>query len=351
MRKVLCMFLIDRLMFRFRTMGLKLAMVLALSLSSAICFSIERLQEPVPKTVQEKVAKMYDAASECMKHCSPIYPPALHQDPKLRTFFVLPDASPKKIHVAGPDLSIMVRASSLSLVGVVNGYLCRHYTPPMGWQKKATLTREAAFERAKDYLKIFKIEVPSDYRPAEASFHDSGEGDCYWWIVWSRCCGQYLWDISTLDSETVVVQFYEKEGLARLYNESCNCPAPKRLDVKISKEEAIEKATQCIPLLQRTPIYLSCRRDGFIAKSVISCELLVSAPNWWFDPKRATYLQSGVVPKETRLCWKVMFETMDSKQEERRRKGELGPTESLAAPKMTIYIDAATGEAVGANST
>ena len=336
----------------FRTICVVMAVVFAISLSSAICFSIERLQEPVPKTVQDKVLQMYGAADECMRLCSPVYPPSMGQNPKLRVFFILPDASPKQIFVAGPDLSIKVRASTLRQVGVGNEFLCHDYKPPSGWQKQPTLTREAAFERAKDYLKIFKIEVPSNYRPAEAIFLDGGKGNYYWWIVWSRYSGQYLWDSEdTLCSETVVVQFYEREGLASLYAEGCDCPAPKRLDVKISKEEAIEKATQSIPLLQKTPIYLSCRRDGFVAKSVKSCELLVSAPNWWFDPKRNTYMQSGVVPKETRLCWKIEFETKDSKEGERRRKGELGPTQSLAAPKMTIYIDAATGEAVGANST
>ena len=90
-------------------------------------------------------------------------------------------------------------------------------------------------------------------------------------------------------------------------------------------------------------------RDGFVAKSVTNCELRVSAPNWWFGPKPCTYMSVGKAPTETRLCWKIKIATMDSKQEERRRKGELGSDESLIAPEMTIYIDAATGEAVGAN--
>ena len=333
-------------MIAFRTICLVLAVAFAISLSSAISFSDELLDTPIPKTVREKMIKMYDAASECLKLCSPVYASASRQKPELMMNFSLPFDRHKIIEVDGDeDIYMQVGASSMRLEGI--SYLNWKYKPPSGWQRTPALTRDAAIERAKEYLRIFKIDVPANYKLTMANF-ESGE-HC-WRVCWGRFSGQYLWEWErSLQSETVFVDFYEKEGLVVLSAHGCNCPEPKHLEVKISKEEAIAKATRCIPLLQRTQIYRSCRLDGFVFKSVKSCEVRVSAPNWWLDPKRAIFMSNGLVPKETRLCWRVKLETMDSKQEDRRRKGELGSGESLMSPEMTFYIDAATGEAVGAD--
>ncbi len=327
-----------------------LAVVFAIGLSSADCFSDEILDTPIPKTVSEEMVKMYDAASECMKQCSPAYASVSHTKPGLMMYFRLPFNRPKVIVATCPeDIYMQVAAGSMRWESVVNSFVCHEYRPPSGWQKTPTLARDAAIERAKEYLKIFKIDVPPDYKLAEANFGRYGQGKMCWRVLWNRFSGQHRWDESSLGMESVFVDFYEKEGLVNLSSCRCNCPEPKRLDVKIAKEEAMERATRCVPLVQRNPNYRSSMRDGFVAKSVTNCELRVSAPNWWFGPKPCTYMSVGKAPTETRLCWKIKIATMDSKQEERRRKGELGSDESLIAPEMTIYIDAATGEAVGAN--
>ena len=342
----------NRLLFFFRIMCLELALAPAIALSSAIGLSDETPDAPIPETVRDQIFKMYDAASECMKRCSPAYASVRHEKNHLMMHFDLPLGRPKIIEVfsINDDILMHVRASSMRWVTVVNCFVQGEYKPPSGWQTTRTLTREAAIERAKEYLKVFKIDVPADYKLAEANFGEGPEGHSCWRILWCRCSGQYFWDCdNSLGSETVMVSFYEKEGLAGWSSHGCNCPAPKRLEVRITKEEAIAKATRCVPLVQRSKVYHSSMRDGFVAKSVKSCELRVSAPNWWFDPKRCTYMSVGQARTETRLCWKIKLETMDSKQEERRRKGQLGPQDSLIAPEMTIYIDAATGEAVGAD--
>ena len=339
-------------MFRFRTIYLQLAVVPAMALPSAICFSDEILDTPIPEAVGEQMVKMYVAASECMKKCSPAYASVPHPKSGLMVHFILPSHAPKAIVGACiGDVYMQVRASSMRWESVVNSYVRWKYKPPAGWQENPTLTREAVIQRAKEYLKIFKIDVPPDYKLEEPNFGDYGGamGTSCWRVSWSRVSGQYPWDGYTLGMESVFVDFYEKEGLVNLADCCCNCPAPKSLEVKMSKEEAVAKATQCVPLVQRNPSYRSTLRDGFVAKSVKSCELLVAAPNWWFDPKRCTFMSVGKAPTETRLCWRIEMSTMDSKQEERRRKGEIGPQDSLIAPQMTIYIDAATGEAVGAD--
>jgi hypothetical protein len=72
-----------------------------------------------------------------------------------------------------------------------------------------------------------------------------------------------------------------------------------------------------------------------------SAELRISVPNWLLDPARAVWIREKP-PEETRLCWVVRFRTTDTVD---RRSMKLTPVEIL------IYIDAATGEVVGANFT
>ena len=71
-------------------------------------------------------------------------------------------------------------------------------------------------------------------------------------------------------------------------------------------------------------------------------ELLIAAPNWLLDPKRAVWLRDKP-PEETRLCWVVTFTSVYTGKEE--------PGTMLAPPMFIVYIDAATGEIVGANFT
>lgn len=348
-------------MFRFRTICLELVIILAMSLSSATCFADKTLDTPVPKAVRDQIVKMYDTAAANMKLCSPTFAAVTSNQTRsskeLVMAYNLPDNSPKTIMVTG-DVFMQVQVSSMRWVSIVNEPLfLRFYGAgaeknPPGAQTIPTLAREAAIERAREYLKSFKIDVPPDYKLQEVNFNDTFV--FCWHACWYRFSGQYPWDCDDFGcsaiTETISVRFHEKEGLVTLGCGGC-CPAPKRLEVKITKEEAIAKATQCVPLLQRTSIYRSCRLGGFVVKSVKSCELRVSVPNWWLDPKRAVEFRQGQAPPETRLCWRIWLETKDSKREERRQKGELGPQDSLMAPEMFFWIDAATGEVVGANSS
>ena len=110
----------------------------------------------------------------------------------------------------------------------------------------------------------------------------------------------------------------------------------------VSKEAAIAKASKAVPLIQRSPYYLQCRLPGFVASGVHKAELLIAAPNWLLDPKRAIWLRDKL-PDETRLCWVVTFTSVYAKKTD--------PDEMLIPPLFLVYIDAATGEVVGANFT
>ncbi|MFA7054438.1 MAG: hypothetical protein WC328_15605 [Kiritimatiellia bacterium] len=117
---------------------------------------------------------------------------------------------------------------------------------------------------------------------------------------------------------------------------------PKREDVVVTQDAAITKASIVVPLIQRSPYYLQCRLPGFVVSGVLTAELLVAAPNWLLDPKRAVWLRDRP-PEETRLCWVVTFTSVYT--------GKAEPGELLVPPLFLVYIDAATGEIVGANFT
>lgn len=68
-------------------------------------------------------------------------------------------------------------------------------------------------------------------------------------------------------------------------------------------------------------------------------ELKVVAPNWLLDPKRAVWLRTKPA-EEMRVCWAVHCLTRPGTEEITLKK--------LLPPQIVIYIDAATGEAVGA---
>ncbi len=110
----------------------------------------------------------------------------------------------------------------------------------------------------------------------------------------------------------------------------------------VTQDAAITKASKVVPLIQRSPYYLQCRLPGFVVSGVLKAELLVAAPNWLLDPKRAIWLRDKP-PEETRLCWVVAFTSVYT--------GKTEPGELLVPPVFLVYIDAATGEVVGANFT
>jgi hypothetical protein len=324
----------------------------------AICFATDYPDTPVPKNVCEQVVKLYEDASEKMKLCSPAYASAPSrksepshrlfnqagsayalapsQKPELMICYQLPTDCLKEIQAYDPNgLMMHVRASSMRLVGVVNCFLThKEYEHSLVKQTHSALTREAAVERAKEYLKIFKIEVPPDYKLLEADF--GGDRPGRWHVLWRRFSGPYPWDGRSLNWECVFVDFYEKEGLVVVSANGCNCPAPRSLKVKVSKEEAIAKATR---YLNRTWYN---RVDGCVGKTVVTevgtCELLVSAPRLGVLAE-GDRQSDGQPPRETRLCWKTQLGTLSTSD----YKNKKGPGSKHGA-EVLVWIDAETGK-------
>jgi hypothetical protein len=240
------------------------------------------------------------------------------------------------------DLHMEVRASSLRLVGIVNSFVHWKYKRPSSDQTTPTLTREAAIERAKEYLKVFKMDVPPDYKLQTVKSDGS-----HWTVRWNRFSGQYLWDFTDADmaggsanSEAVFIEFYEKEGLDWLSCHGC-CPAPRSLKIKVSKEDAIAKATRY--LNQHHTWYEGSRRVDYngVVTIVHSCDLRVSVPHWGALAEQAAL--QGLAPRETRLCWRIHLgmmttrDCMDYKENKRKWKERI-------AFHVEVWVDAETGK-------
>ena len=211
----------------------------------------------------------------------------------------------------------------------------RHASPPF------TFTH--AISQARDYLDAFEISIPpGDFELSTAELN--GRFKNCWEVGWTRVAGAYPWDdFSEGWREGVSVVFREDTGLVLLGNDIFS-PAPQSTAVAIKREDAISKAANQVPLVQQTPFYQRAHLEGFAISSLASCALEVAVPNWLLDPDRAVWTRE-TPPDETRLCWVVEFATRDAREAQRGIKGKLIP------PNILIYLDAKTGEVVGANFT
>lgn len=199
---------------------------------------------------------------------------------------------------------------------------------------------DQAVSIAKGYLDRLGCTLPSDYHLGEVRF-DASFLSCWevrWWRV---AAGIYSTDrFDPVGQESVSVVFHETLGLEgfgfRTYS-----PPPKSLEVKVARETAILKASRVAPLVERTPFYKQSRVGGFVIKALKEANLQVAFPNWLLDPARAVYIRDKP-PTETRLCWVVRFLTVNG-------NAEPMPGLKLITPEILIYVDATTGEIVGAN--
>ncbi len=202
-----------------------------------------------------------------------------------------------------------------------------------------SLTTNEAVERAQNYLDIIGVKIPS-IRLREVVFGYYAPNE--WYVGWDRTFQGYRFDsFLTFLSQSVSVSFHERYGFLGFYCYDV-LPPPCTTDVKISREDAVAKGEKAVPLVMKTPFYRMCRLPDFKVRGIKKAELLIAAPNWLLDPKRAVWMRDKP-PEETRLCWVVTYETIGTKVYE-------GGLRSIP-PDILIYIDAATGEIVGANFT
>lgn len=217
--------------------------------------------------------------------------------------------------------------------------LLREYIRTNYVQRTPDWSLDQVLKQARSYLKLLDVNIDSNMRLANIYF-DNIEYKS-WQVLWTPCFNGYDYDPSPPFDQQISVWLNEKYGFLG-YSERVFAPSPKQTAVKVSKEFAILKASKAISLIQKSPYYLQCRMPGFVASGLHKAELLIAAPNWLLDPKRAIWLRDKP-PDETRLCWVVTFTSVYTGKED--------PGTMAVPPMFIVYIDAATGEIVGANFT
>ncbi|MCL1922177.1 MAG: hypothetical protein FWG50_14080, partial [Kiritimatiellaeota bacterium] len=188
---------------------------------------------------------------------------------------------------------------------VLRNFRLAEYIKTNGVQRIPALSVPQAVEQAKRYCDALGYPLPSTNMVLERVTFDKGGSHC-WSVRWVPEVSGYRHDnfVTPYEQATGVV-FHEKHGFVS-YECQNDFPVPKRMDVLVRQEAAIAKASKAVPLIQRSPYYLQCRLPGFVVSGLRSAELLVAAPNWLLDPKRAIWLRDKP-PDETRLCWVITF--------------------------------------------
>jgi len=216
----------------------------------------------------------------------------------------------------------------------------RWYIDTNSVQRIPLLTPQKAIEHAQHYLNRLGVSTTTGMAIKTITFNQNDNSS--WEVKWEPMLNRTRYDSFDVQYEQhITISFHESYGFVG-YEWRLDFPAPRNMVVRISQTDAIGRAMRVVSRIQQSPYYLQCRVPGFVVSGLHKAELLIAAPNWLLDPERAVWLRDKP-PEETRLCWVVTFTSVYAGKEE--------PGAMLVPPMFLVYIDAATGEIVGANFT
>jgi len=237
---------------------------------------------------------------------------------------------------------------SLNNLPVWNYYMSSESKSEANRQRIPKWNYESAVVAARKYLEAVNVKVPDGFILNCISFDTWFHSR--WEVRWQPAFSHIPYDNGQLYNypQSICVIFTESGELESVTSASpIVFPASK--EIKIDEESAIIKASRCAPLVMETPFYKQRREGGFVIKSMKEVKLVVNTPNWLLDPNRAIWMTKEP-PKEARIAWKVVFSTVDG-QEIYDSKDSKRASLKLSPPDIIVFIDAATGECVGANFT
>ncbi len=212
-----------------------------------------------------------------------------------------------------------------------------------GKEQVPSLTISEAIERAHLYLKLLEEEIPPDYA-LRVWYGSDGAVISHpvWWAVWQPTVNGVYFEENTPDI-TISLRFHEELGLASYHRLVGIYPMPESTDIRISPAEAAKKAAELAPKVLSSEYYRSIRA-GVVNGTIKLMEnpvLVLFEPNWMLDRRRSRFLINlHGPPEETRLSWRVSFR-VDVKEDDKWHFS--------GGRIIDVFIDAKTGECVGAN--
>jgi len=250
------------------------------------------------------------------------------------------DYYPAVVFVQAQFIFQVTKEPHPKLIALYNNRL-RQYISTNELQRVPAWTPLEAIGKAKDILKILHIPAVTNMVLKDVLFGGMND-DPVWRIRWEPRVQNIRYNtLPEQETQEIEVSISERHGFVG-YRGRYDFPAPKRMDVLIKQEDAIAKAAKAVPFIQRGPYFWRGRPSRITVSGVYSAQLLIAAPNWLLDPKRAVWIRNKP-PDETRLCWVITFTSVYA--------GQTEANETRIAPVFIVYIDAATGEIVGANFT
>lgn len=294
---------------------------------------------------RDKLESIYRNAAEKMAAHSPLFG-AIDSASEIEGPESIGDFG--KYYRCSGKVYIEVRAMDGALGSALNRVLFDAILDGKYGQALPEINPADAIKRARDYLEKFNFNIPDTCVLREVAFYDN-----LWHVSWEPTWeGHKQLNFDTLKRlRQISVIFHEEAGLFKVQSE-LSLPVPDSLKVSIPQEAAIEKSDKLVDDVMRTPYYRMARMSGFKANGIKSCELRILKPNWLFDPKRVIWglIRADEPATETRLCWVVTYTTIDTLSDTRGRADDGTPIQ-LSRPDILIFIDASTGECVGANFT
>jgi len=310
-------------------------------LFSQLAWSVE-----IDKSVEDKLTKQYQEIEALFERAGGQNVPT-QTSPSLDISLKESGHAPGSYTIRG-NLLVKIRSETFEFQSLLNRSLFSKINETIDPDLVPSLRIGEALVKGEKMLNHFGLSSQRELLVEKISFNQSYPS-C-WEVRWIPTYQGYPVDNFVEPyAETAFVVFHESLGLV-LVGEEIYSPAPPSFELNIEREQAIANASKYVPLVQRSPFYRQAREDGFVAVSVKSCVLKIAAPNWLLDPDRAVWIREKP-PEETRLCWVVRFTTMDSKAAERNLKNKDGKQMKLIPPEILIYLDAATGDCIGANFT
>ena len=222
-----------------------------------------------------------------------------------------------------------------------------------GADEWASLTLPEVIERAHEYIELVGESIPANYAIVDIFFgtDDWLIDDPVWSVTWKRMIDGVRFDDSQGKWEfqdRITVRFHEQLGLLSFSRTGDIYPAPRSMEVRLSATDAVRRAAGLAPRVLAGPYSQTWRggSEGQSITAVSDVRLVIFEPNWMLNPRRSTFWTEAMLepPRETRLCWRVELHVTAHRQPD----GELAPAHRRRVGVVFIFIDARTGECVGA---
>ncbi len=239
----------------------------------------------------------------------------------------------------------MAVSSNNDVFVIANSVIRKEVVARRAADERPTLTIPEVLKRAYRYLDLLEQDIPAEYA-VEVWYGSDGvvQHDPVWWVFWQPTVDGVYYDDSFGKYERrdyIYMIFHEELGLCH-YRSVKEYPSPRSMEVTLLPARAAEIAAPLVADVMKTP-YFGLWRAGvkqYFTFQLRETKLLISEPNWMLDRHRSIFLENDrYAPEETRLCWRVEFKvSVENKIPNYSREHY-----------VWIFIDAKTGECIGAN--